>query len=109
TAAVAQKLGRRWIAMDCGKLAIYTTQKRLFGLTSSIGGAKTDNRSEPERVEDWAAHLKHAPAILLITEKARRAQSEVTLELLKSLASLAKKHEFVKSGAMLSLVCPKDR
>src|SRR5262249_15332185 len=32
TAAVAEKLGRRWIAMDCGKLAIYTTQKRLFSL-----------------------------------------------------------------------------
>ncbi len=32
TAAVAEKLGRRWIAMDCGKLAIYTTQKRLLSL-----------------------------------------------------------------------------
>ena len=37
TAAVAEKLGRRWIAMDCGKLSIYTTQKRLFSLTTSIG------------------------------------------------------------------------
>lgn len=34
TAAVAEKLGRRWIAMDCGKLAIYTAQKRLFSLQS---------------------------------------------------------------------------
>ena len=30
TAVVAEKLGRRWIAVDCGKLAIYTTQKRLL-------------------------------------------------------------------------------
>ena len=25
--------------MDCGKLAIYTTQKRLFSLTTNIGAA----------------------------------------------------------------------
>ena len=50
TPAVAEKLGRRWIAMDCGKLAIYTTQKRLFSLTTTIGSAKKDDRTEPERV-----------------------------------------------------------
>jgi len=37
TLAVAEKLGRRWIGIDCGKLAIYTTQKRLFNLKSEIG------------------------------------------------------------------------
>jgi DNA modification methylase len=30
-AAVAQRLGRRWVAVDCGKLAIYVTQRRLLG------------------------------------------------------------------------------
>lgn len=30
TAAVAQRLGRRWIAVDCGKLAVYITQRRLL-------------------------------------------------------------------------------
>jgi DNA modification methylase len=30
TCAVAEKLGRRWIGIDCGKLAIYATQKRLL-------------------------------------------------------------------------------
>ena len=34
TLAVAEKLGRRWIGMDCGKLAIYTIQKRLLNLTN---------------------------------------------------------------------------
>ncbi len=61
TAAVAEKLGRRWIAMDCGKLAIYTTQKRIFSLTTSVGSVKKDDRTEPERVEGWAEHLKNAP------------------------------------------------
>lgn len=30
TAEVADRLGRRWIAVDSGKLAIYTTQRRLL-------------------------------------------------------------------------------
>jgi len=32
TLAVAEKLKRRWIGIDCGKLAIYTMQKRLLNL-----------------------------------------------------------------------------
>lgn len=37
TAAVAEKLGRRWVAIDCGKLATYTMQKRLLNLRKGIG------------------------------------------------------------------------
>ena len=37
TPAVAEKLGRRWIAIDCGKLAIYTIQKRMLSLRSEVG------------------------------------------------------------------------
>jgi len=33
--AVAEKLGRRWIGCDIGKLAIYTTQKRLLEIDQS--------------------------------------------------------------------------
>ena len=108
-AAVAEKLGRRWIAMDCGKLAIYTTQKRLFSLTTTIGSNKKDDRTEPERVEDWSEHLKNAPSILLITEKARKGECEVTLDLLKDLAAFAKKHDFMKKNSSISLVCPEDK
>ncbi len=32
TAAVAKKLGRKWIATDLGKFAIHTTRKRLIGV-----------------------------------------------------------------------------
>ncbi|HAM96140.1 MAG: Site-specific DNA-methyltransferase [Candidatus Azambacteria bacterium GW2011_GWB2_46_37] len=42
TAAVAEKLGRRWIAIDVGKLSIYTTQKRMLTLRKNIG-----NTGEP--------------------------------------------------------------
>jgi len=37
TCAVAEKLGRRWIAIDCGKLSMYTIQKRMLNLRTSIG------------------------------------------------------------------------
>jgi DNA modification methylase len=109
TAAVAEKLGRRWIAMDCGKLAICTTQKRLFCLNTVVGSAKKDDRSEPERVEDWTEHLKGAPGILLITEKARKGECEVTLDLVHDLAGLAKKHQLLKKGAAFSFVCPEEK
>jgi hypothetical protein len=33
TAAVAARLGRKWIASDCGQLAIHTTRKRLIGVS----------------------------------------------------------------------------
>lgn len=44
TLAVAEKLGRRWIGIDCGKLAIYTIQKRMLNLHKEIGnkGAKLE-------------------------------------------------------------------
>lgn len=35
TLAVTEKLGRRWIGVDCGKFAIYTMQKRLLNIANS--------------------------------------------------------------------------
>lgn len=42
TCAVAEKTNRRWIGIDCGKLSIYTIQKRMLNLRADIGnnGAK---------------------------------------------------------------------
>lgn len=37
TCAVAEKLGRRWVGIDCGKLAVYTIQKRMLNLCCEIG------------------------------------------------------------------------
>ena len=44
TCAVAEKHKRRWIGIDCGKLAIYTIQKRMLSLCKGIGnkGAKLE-------------------------------------------------------------------
>jgi len=36
TAAVAEKLGRKWIACDLGKFAVHTTRKRLIGVQREL-------------------------------------------------------------------------
>lgn len=51
TCAVAEKLGRRWIGVDCGKLAVYTIQRRMLDLKASIG-----NRGRPLRPKPFALY-----------------------------------------------------
>lgn len=47
TLAVAEKLSRRWIGIDCGKLAIYTTQKRMLNLKKEIGNKGKSLKPKP--------------------------------------------------------------
>jgi len=47
TGAVSEKLGRRWIMIDCGKLAIYTMQKRLLNLRKEIGNKGKPLKPKP--------------------------------------------------------------
>ncbi|MGO8927628.1 MAG: DNA methyltransferase [Limisphaerales bacterium] len=51
TCAVAEKLGRRWIGIDCGKLAIYTIQKRMLNLRREIG-----NRGSPLKLQPFTLY-----------------------------------------------------
>jgi site-specific DNA-methyltransferase (adenine-specific)/adenine-specific DNA-methyltransferase len=44
TCIAAEKLRRRWIAVDCGKLSIYTIQKRLLHLSGAIDGKRRQVR-----------------------------------------------------------------
>lgn len=45
TAAVAEKLGRKWIATDLGKFGIHTTRKRLIGVQRQQKAAEKDFRA----------------------------------------------------------------
>ena len=45
TAAVAEKLGRKWIATDLGKFGIHTTRKRLIGVQRDKKAAEQDFRA----------------------------------------------------------------
>jgi DNA modification methylase len=45
TAAVAEKLGRKWIATDLGKFGVHTTRKRLIGIQREKKAAEQDFRA----------------------------------------------------------------
>jgi DNA modification methylase len=45
TAAVAEKLGRKWICTDLGKFAIHTTRKRLIGVQRKLKAEGKDYRA----------------------------------------------------------------
>lgn len=45
TAAVAEKLGRKWITTDLGKFAIHTTRKRLIGVQRQLKAEGRDYRA----------------------------------------------------------------
>lgn len=45
TAAVAEKLGRKWITCDLGRFAIHTTRKRLIGVQRELCAAGKDYRA----------------------------------------------------------------
>ncbi len=45
TAAVAEKLGRKWIVSDLGKFAIHTTRKRLIGVQRELKAEGKDYRA----------------------------------------------------------------
>ena len=52
TCAVAEKLGRRWIGIDCGKLAQYTIQKRMLNLREEIGNKGKSLTAKPFLVQN---------------------------------------------------------
>jgi len=106
TLAVAEKLGRRWIGMDCGKLAVYTIQKRMLNLTTQIGSAKKDERKLLERVDDFDNHLKNSKAFFMVNEKAKKGELEIDdafLETLHALVSLTQKNGY------FTLICPEEK
>ena len=45
TAAVAEKLGRKWICSDLGKFAIHTTRKRMIGVQRKLKADGKDYRA----------------------------------------------------------------
>jgi DNA modification methylase len=45
TAAVAEKLGRKWIATDLGRFAIHTTRKRMIGVQRELQASGKDFRA----------------------------------------------------------------
>ena len=112
TLAVAEKLRRRWIGSDCGRLSVYTTQKRLLNLENSIGAEKKDERREVERVQDFSAHAKSpSKSALLLFDKAKAGELEITDAFLTDFATFLGTHCPAKKGVTpeFSLLCPESK
>ena len=109
TAAVAEKMQRKWIAMDCGKLSIYTTQRRLLDLTSCIGAGQTDDRTELQRLPCGDRLLHEAPAVLIVTDKARAGEYDVSDDFLEQLAVTAAVAAHARQPAPVAIACSEVR
>src|SRR6266545_2009822 len=70
TAAVAEKLGRRWITCDLGRFSIHTTRKRLLGI-SGIKPFVVQNLGKYER-QAWMAAEFEKPEDRAATEESYR-------------------------------------
>ena len=105
TLAVAEKLNRKWIGIDCGKLSTYTIQKRLMNLTSVIGSTPPDKSSQLERIES-AKEIEESRGMFFISEKAKKGQFDLTDDFLYHLHELLKN---VKGLDEFSLVCPEEK
>ncbi|HEY6769130.1 MAG TPA: site-specific DNA-methyltransferase [Candidatus Sulfotelmatobacter sp.] len=62
TAAVAEKLNRRWITCDLGRFAIHTTRKRLLGIPN-VKPFVVQNLGKYERQQWQAAEFAPSPVI----------------------------------------------
>lgn len=47
TLAVCEKLSRKWIGIDCGKLSIYTIQSRMLSIKSEVGNQGQNLKHKP--------------------------------------------------------------
>jgi len=108
--AVAEKLNRHWIGMDCGKLAIYTIQKRMLDLTTQIGSLKKDDSRDYERVTDFAEHSKaKSRGLFFIYEKARSGDLIITDIFLENLSEFISNNLSGNKKEEFSLVCPESK
>lgn len=70
TAAVAEKLNRRWITCDLGRFAIHTARKRMLGI-SGLKPFTVQNLGKYER-QEWMVHEFDDPSSKLDVERRYR-------------------------------------
>ena len=71
TAAVAEKLGRRWVTCDLGRFAVHTTRKRLLGI-AGVRPFVVQNLGKYER-QAWQAAEFGSPEEAAARQSAYRA------------------------------------
>ena len=110
TLSVAEKMNRRWIGIDCGKLAIYTAQKRLNSLTTNIGFTSNKKELDINRITDFESHSKsNSRGLFLVYEKARAGDLNITDTFLENLAQLIANNLTGSKEEEFSLACPEEK
>ena len=105
-AGIAEKLKRKWIAIDAGKLSLYTMQTRLLNLNGTIGNERKDSRLQFERIAEKEEIVDNATGLFLISEKAKKGQFDLTDDFLERLHQLLL---LTKGLDEFSLVCPEAK
>lgn len=110
TVNVAEKMDRKWIGVDTGKLSVYTTQSRLLNLSTRVGSGNTDSSLDYERVADLKTHSKaNSRGLFLIYEKARKGDLIITDEFFANLSQFISDNLSGNNEEEFSLACPEEK
>lgn len=110
TISVSEKLKRRWIGIDCGKLSVYTTQRRVLNLLDTFYSSEKDQSREYERVSDFEEHSKsNSRGLFLIYEKARKGDLIITDVFLENLAKFISGNLSGGKEEEFSIACPEEK
>lgn len=109
TLAVAEKMKRRWIGVDCGKLSIYTNQRRLLNLTTKVGTKIPVELNEHERIDGFENKYKNVRGLLFFREKLIKGDFLITDSFLKNLAKFIEENLSGNSEENFSLCLPEDK
>ena len=110
TISVSEKLNRKWIGIDCGKLSVYTSQKRVLNLFDTYYSSDKDESREHQRVTDFEEHSKsNSRGLFLVYEKARAGDLNITDVFLENLAQFVSNNISGSKEGEFSLACPEDK
>ena len=110
TLAVAEKLDRKWIGIDCGKLSIYTIQSRMLGLHAEIGNKGKALKHKPFAVfnaglydykaieaMDFSAYRKFILQLFQVRDKKHQINGMEVDGMIKTRSVLLWKHKDEKN------------
>ena len=116
TAAVAEKLGRRWIACDFGKHAIYTMQKRLLRIGESKALVDEEDKSGEVIIKKGDPYKKDAKPFCVVSSGAYdfshimdlRKHKETYVDFVLGLFHLARNEEKARKYKLANIYTVKD-
>ena len=116
TAAVAEKLGRRWITCDFGKHAIYTMQRRMLRIGESKALMDEQNKSGKVIVKKGEPYKKAPKKFSVVSSGAYdfshvmdlRKHKETYIDFVLGLFSLVRDEEKTKKYKLANIYAVKD-